>query len=207
MLHSYILSGSELTLLCLYSVFCVHAVIRERYLRSDVPCGIESCPVCAETPTLSLISENAEGNRPRSGRVHKLLPARGCAPAADTRFPGGHFVVLDTNVVLHQLDLIESDVFAFGANRGCGGERGNGDVALILCQTVLEEVRHRSLAVYARVRRLVADEERKVGVFWNELREDTALVGANGGDGSGETVNDRNDRSTFIFLFFLFWHI
>jgi exosome complex exonuclease DIS3/RRP44 len=60
-------------------------VIRERYLRDDVSCGIEKCRECISSPVPCL---------PFSGAVnHKL-------------FPKGHFVLPDTNVFLAQVCLL-----------------------------------------------------------------------------------------------------
>ena len=57
-------------------------VIRERYLRDDVSCGIEMCRECISSPVPRL---------PFSGAGdHKL-------------FPNGHFVLPDTNVFLSQV--------------------------------------------------------------------------------------------------------
>ncbi|EIW76973.1 RNB-domain-containing protein [Coniophora puteana RWD-64-598 SS2] len=65
-------------------------VLRERYLREDVYCGITGCRTCT----------TAEGEGlPHSGeRDHKA-------------FPKGHYVLPDTNVFLSQMDLIESPLF------------------------------------------------------------------------------------------------
>jgi exosome complex exonuclease DIS3/RRP44 len=41
---------------------------------------------------------------------------------------------------------------------------------IIVLQTVLDEVRHRSLPLFNRLKQLIADEERIVWVFWNEAR-------------------------------------
>ena len=109
-------------------------VLRERYLRDDVGCGIESCRMCPTT---------TEEILPSSGEPkHKL-------------FPNGHFVLPDTNVFLAQMDLIESSLFA---------------PPIILLQTVIEEVRHRSLPLYNRLKAIMKAEEKRVWVFYNEYR-------------------------------------
>jgi hypothetical protein len=98
------------------------------------------------------------------------------------------------------------------------------DIPIILPSTTLAETRHRSLPLYNRLQSLLADEDRKVWIFWNEERRETATkveryriggeesAGKNADDedaGEGmdvietedndgkivrETVNDRNDR-------------
>ncbi|KAI5120011.1 hypothetical protein M0805_008472 [Coniferiporia weirii] len=129
-------------------------VLRERYLRDDVPCGIEHCSACGETSGAHL---------PASGETgHKL-------------FPTGHFVLPDTNVFLHQMDVVESGLFT---------------PPIVLLQTVLEEVRHRSLPLYSRLQALTKAEDKRIFVFYNEFRSETAVVRE-----EGESPNDRNDRS------------
>ncbi|KAH8977266.1 RNB-domain-containing protein [Lactarius hatsudake] len=129
-------------------------VIRERYLRDDVSCGIEKCRECISSPALHL---------PFGGAVdHKL-------------FPQGHFVLPDTNVFLAQMDVIESSYFR---------------TPIILLQTVLEEVRHRSLPLFNRLKALMKMDEKRTWIFYNEFRSETAVVRE-----VGETPNDRNDRA------------
>ena len=76
---------------------------------------------------------------------------------------------------------------------------------IILLQTVLEEVRHRSLPLYNRLKALVKADDKKIWVFYNEFRScvafsssflqysclcrETAVVTE-----ENETPNDRNDR-------------
>ncbi|KAI0282541.1 hypothetical protein BGY98DRAFT_954568 [Russula aff. rugulosa BPL654] len=129
-------------------------VIRERYLRDDVSCGIEMCRECISSPGPRL---------PFSGAGdHKL-------------FPNGHFVLPDTNVFLSQMDLMESNYFT---------------TPIILLQTVLEEVRHRSLPLFNRLKALMKSDDNCTWMFYNEFRSETAVVRE-----AGETPNDRNDRA------------
>lgn len=58
---------------------CVYLVLRERYLRDDVACGIQG--ICSSP------------NPP--------LPPRG--DMSHSAFPNGHFILPDTNVFLHQV--------------------------------------------------------------------------------------------------------
>ncbi|KAF8637547.1 hypothetical protein AX17_002754 [Amanita inopinata Kibby_2008] len=137
-------------------------VLRERYLRDDVGCGIKGCTICAGL---------AEMNREQT-----LLPAEG--DASHPAFPEGHFVLPDTNIFLSQMDLFESTLFS---------------PPIILLQTVLEEVRHRSLPLYNRLKSLTRSDDKRVWVFYNEFRSETAVVRE-----EGETPNDRNDRGIRI---------
>ncbi|KAF8656486.1 hypothetical protein AX16_002505 [Volvariella volvacea WC 439] len=127
-------------------------VLRERYLRDDVGCGIGDCIGCPDV---------GEGGLPVQGAEHPL-------------FPSGHFLLPDTNVFLSQMDLIEAESF---------------NPPIILLQTVMEEVRHRSLPLYNRLKALLKMDGKRVWVFYNEFRSETAIVRE-----EGETPNDRNDR-------------
>lgn len=61
---------------------------------------------------------------------------------------------------------------------------------IIVLQTVLEEVRHRSLPLYNRLRALIAEEERRIWLFYNEACAETYPSRRD-----GESPNDRNDRA------------
>ncbi|KAJ6569587.1 hypothetical protein B0H19DRAFT_1136142 [Mycena capillaripes] len=128
-------------------------VLRERYLRDDVGCGIQNCSSC---------DNSAADTLPFSGDVqHKS-------------FPEGHLVLPDTNVFLSQMDLMESALFK---------------PPIILLQTVMEEVRHRSIPLYNRLKALVRMDDKRVWVFYNEYRSETAIIRED-----NESPNDRNDR-------------
>ncbi|KZT19844.1 RNB-domain-containing protein [Neolentinus lepideus HHB14362 ss-1] len=126
-------------------------VLRERYLRDDVPCGIQDCQAC---------------------QGPGMLPSAG--ESAHPSFSTGHFVLPDTNVFLSQMDLMESNLFS---------------PPTILLQTVLDEVRHRSLPLYNRLKALAKADDKRIWIFYNEYRSETAIIRE-----EGETPNDRNDR-------------
>ncbi|TCD60755.1 exosome catalytic subunit dis3 [Steccherinum ochraceum] len=128
-------------------------VLRERYLRDDVNCGIQRCSLC-------------------SLDVEPTLPPLGTQEHQALSF--GHYVIPDTNVFLAQMDLIESPLFK---------------TPIVLLQTVMEEVRHRSLPLFNRLKMLMRTDEKTVWVFYNEYRSETAVIRE-----EGETPNDRNDR-------------
>ncbi|CAE6442699.1 unnamed protein product [Rhizoctonia solani] len=131
-------------------------VLRERYVRDDIQCGIEKCPLCYNFMEAEKM----------------VLPVTGDLTHA--QFPSGHFIVPDTNVFLHQMDLIESPLF---------------NPPLILLQTVIDEVRHRSLPLHSRLKGLIASEDKRIYIFYNEFHAQTAVVRQ-----AEETPNDRNDR-------------
>lgn len=115
----------------------VTKVVREHYLRDDIPCGSQACSSCPA---------------PASGDGPVLSPG-----------PGATYVVVDTNVLLHQLDLLEHE--------------GVGNV--VLPGVALDETRKRNQAAYARARSLASGGGRRAFVFSNEHHRDT-FVEVNG---------------------------
>ncbi|KAI8464454.1 MAG: hypothetical protein J3K34DRAFT_526194 [Monoraphidium minutum] len=98
-----------------------------------------------------------------------------CPPDAHKLGPGpGPYLVIDTNVALHQLDFLEHPAVT--------------DV--IVTKTVLEEVEHRNRACFQRLRALAAADSKRFYVFSNEHHRATYLEAA-----PGESPNDRNDRA------------
>ncbi|KAG2423316.1 hypothetical protein HXX76_015463 [Chlamydomonas incerta] len=85
-----------------------------------------------------------------------------------------HYLLIDTNVALHQLDFLEHPAVT--------------DV--IVCTTVLEEVQHKNLSAYQRLRAACANPAKRFYVFANEHHRDTHVTAA-----EGESPNDRNDRA------------
>ncbi|ONK57230.1 uncharacterized protein A4U43_C10F17940 [Asparagus officinalis] len=83
-------------------------------------------------------------------------------------------LVVDTNVVLNQIDLLENPAI---------------DEVVVL-SVVLEEVKHKNLAVYNRLKALCTNPMRKFYVFANEHFKATNVV-----QQAGESPNDRNDRA------------
>ncbi|KAL0462392.1 UNVERIFIED_CONTAM: Exosome complex exonuclease RRP44A [Sesamum latifolium] len=83
-------------------------------------------------------------------------------------------IIADTNVVLHQIDLLENPAI--------------DDVVVL--SVVLEEVKNKNLSVYNRLRALCSNPQRRFFVFSNEYHKDTYVKIE-----SGETPNDRNDRA------------
>jgi exosome complex exonuclease DIS3/RRP44 len=96
-------------------------------------------------------------------------------PAGSKNFPNGQYLVPDTNAFLTGMDLFEIET-AFH------------DV--IVLQTVLEEVKNRSLPLYHRLIALTKNEGKRFYVFFNEFRQETYIS-----RNTGETINDRNDRA------------
>ncbi|GFQ06758.1 exosome complex exonuclease rrp44 [Phtheirospermum japonicum] len=83
-------------------------------------------------------------------------------------------IIVDTNVVLHQIDLLENPAI--------------DDVVVL--SVVLEEVKNKNLSVYNRLRALCSNSLRRFFVFSNEYHKDTYVKIE-----TGESPNDRNDRA------------
>ncbi|EGD81793.1 mitotic control protein dis3 [Salpingoeca rosetta] len=101
---------------------------------------------------------------------------QGCATCTvnpDTLEPTS-IILPDTNVILHQLDVLEHQAIK----------------NVIICSTVLDEVKHRSLAAYNRVRAMLSDKKRHFYVYSNEHSKHTYVE-----QNKGESPNDRNDRA------------
>ena len=96
-------------------------------------------------------------------------------PAGTKSFPAGHYLVPDTNALLNGMDLFEYDSAFYD---------------VIVLQTVLEELRNRSLPLYNRLLSLTRSEEKHFYVFFNDFRRETHVVRE-----LGESINDRNDRA------------
>lgn len=127
-------------------------VVREHYLRDDIWCGSEACSECNQESTVLQ----------RDARIESNL----CS------FP--HYLILDTNVVLHQIDVLEDPIIR----------------NVIILQTVLQEVRHRSAPIYKRLKDLVHEKEKHFYTFTNEHHRETFIERE-----PGESSNDRNDRA------------
>lgn len=63
-----------------------------------------------------------------------------------------HYLLIDTNVALHQMDFLEHSAI--------------DDV--IVCSVVLEEVKNKNQSIYQRLRDLCAAENKRFFVFANE---------------------------------------
>uniref|UniRef100_A0A182N1Q5 Protein DIS3 homolog n=1 Tax=Anopheles dirus TaxID=7168 RepID=A0A182N1Q5_9DIPT len=128
-------------------------IVREHYLRDDIWCGSEACKRCPFNEDEALLDEAPE--------------------SVSERFTFPHYLVLDTNVILYQMDLLEESAIR----------------NVIVLNTVLDEVKHRSAVVYKRLRAILSNPARKFYTFVNEHHKDTYVERM-----PGESANDRNDR-------------
>ncbi|CAG4919042.1 unnamed protein product [Colias eurytheme] len=129
-------------------------IVREHYLRDDLLCGSEACNVCPH--------KNDE-------YVLDAKPESICA-----LFDYNHYIILDTNAVLHQIDVLEDDALK----------------NVIVLQTVLDEVKHQNTAIFQRLLEVIGNKKRKFFSFVNEHHKDTYIE-----RNPGEKPNDRNDRA------------
>lgn len=136
-------------------------IVREHYLRNDIPCYSTICQSCQD-----IIKPDSQGELPKF--ILSLNPTK-------TAKGEPHYLVLDTNIILHAIDLLE--------NNQCFYD-------VIIPQTVLEEVKNRSFPIYQRLRNLVKSEDKRFIVFHNEYNEQTYI-----NRNKNETINDRNDRA------------
>ncbi|KAF2447947.1 RNB-domain-containing protein [Karstenula rhodostoma CBS 690.94] len=140
----------------------VQKIVRELYLRKDIPCSSNLCKACLDIAP-------ADFNQ-------KTAPfVLSDTPAGSKDYPNGIYLVPDTNAFLTGMDLFEVE---------------NAFHDVIVLQTVLEEVKNRSLPLYHRLIALTKHENKRFYVFFNEFRQETHVS-----RDSGETINDRNDRA------------
>ncbi|EEH18001.2 hypothetical protein PABG_00564 [Paracoccidioides brasiliensis Pb03] len=137
-------------------------IVRELYLRQDIPCSSKLCSVC-----LSYAPTDANGNV-----TPFVLSER---PAGTKSFPRGHYLMPDTNALLNGMDLFEQTGSFYD---------------VIILQTVLEELKNQSLALYNRLISLIRSEEKRYYLFFNEFRLETHVRRR-----AVESINDRNDRA------------
>ncbi|KAF5021399.1 hypothetical protein F66182_6548 [Fusarium sp. NRRL 66182] len=140
----------------------VQKIVREVYLRTDIPCSSKLCKTCLQ-----------DAPRNASQQVQPFVLSD--KPGGTKAFPQGHYLVPDTNALLNAMDLFEQSSAFYD---------------VIILQTVLEELRNRSMPLYNRLVGLTKSEDKRFYVFFNDFRLETFVH-----RGASETVNDRNDRA------------
>jgi len=84
------------------------------------------------------------------------------------------YLIVDTNVVLHQIDLLEHQ-----------------DVQdVVILGVVLNEVKARNSSIYQRIRKIISSKDKRFYVFANEHHKETYITPM-----QNESPNDRNDRA------------
>lgn len=120
-------------------------VVREHYLRDDISCGSLSCAAGCNLDAAKL--------------------------ETDTSVP---YLVIDTNIALHQMDFLEHKCMR----------------NVVVMSTVLEEVKKHNMSASQRLRALTQAPDRSFYIFSNEHHQDTYITAE-----EGESPNDRNDRA------------
>ncbi|KAM3550380.1 hypothetical protein MY1884_008275 [Beauveria asiatica] len=123
----------------------VQKIVREVYLRTDIPCSSQLCKACLEFAP-----------RSAAGQVQPFVLSD--KPAGTKAFPRGHYLVPDTNALLNGMDLFEQSSAFYD---------------VIILQIVLEELRNRSLPLYNRLISLTKSEDKRFYVFFNDFRVET----------------------------------
>ncbi|CAL4156656.1 unnamed protein product, partial [Meganyctiphanes norvegica] len=85
-----------------------------------------------------------------------------------------HHLIIDTNVALHQIDVLSDDAVT----------------NIIVPQTVIQEIKHRSLPIYKRMRDIIETSSKRFYVFTNEHHGDCYVERE-----EKESANDCNDRA------------
>ncbi|KAI4738531.1 ribonuclease R [Aureobasidium sp. EXF-12298] len=155
----------------------VQKIVRELYLREDIPCSSRLCARCLEfAPTDYHNKGNIINTDCRILLTFLVAPfVLSETPGGTKSFPNGHYIIPDTNAFLSGMDLFELETAFFD---------------VIVLQTVLEEVKNRSLPLYHRLISLTKNDSKRFYVFFNDFRLQTYVVRED-----KETINDRNDRA------------
>ncbi|CAM6111100.1 unnamed protein product [Calypogeia fissa] len=131
----------------------------------------------------SFVKKTRHGKVLKVVREHYLRDDIACGatfcPVCDTSNAlltetSSQILVIDTNVALHQIDLLENVAIS----------------NVVVLSVVLEEVKNKNLSVYNRLRTICSNRARQFFVFSNENHKETYIKGF-----AGESPNDRNDRA------------
>ncbi|CAG9764874.1 unnamed protein product [Ceutorhynchus assimilis] len=126
--------------------------VREHYIRDDISCGVPNCTKC-KAEASSFLSET---------HINKC-----------SLYNFNHFVILDTNIILDQMDVLEEPVIS----------------NVIILHTVYKEVKNRSLPIYKRLNAILDNPSRHFYVFINDHHQDTFIP-----EEDSILINDHNDR-------------
>ncbi|KAL7508208.1 hypothetical protein ACHAXN_005291 [Cyclotella atomus] len=150
----------------------------ERYLRDDLGYGTVLLP----TKTNTTIAGDATELVPRTIENIDMLY---------NLVDGGNIVIVDTNVLLHHMDVLEYV-------RSDDGIHNSIAAAVVIPQTALEECRNRSLVMYRRVTDLIRSsstgkQKRAFVVFADLHHVDTQFIDEGMMNGEDAKINDEND--------------
>lgn len=146
-------------------------VVREHYLRDDIPCFSKACELCSDCYKAG-----------PSGEIPHPILSESPLELKQNKI-GKHYLVVDTNIVLNAIDILENDKVFYD---------------VIIPQTVLNEVRNQSYPIYMRLRTLTKNEEKRFIVFYNEFKNTTYITRKHGE--IINDYNDRLIRETTKFF-------
>lgn len=113
-------------------------IVREHYLRDDLSCGSEACT--KKDCIMQSKEKNSLEIEPKS---------------ISSLFNFSHYLIPDTNIILHQMDVLEDPMFT----------------NVIITQTVLQETKARSISCYQRLHQLLNSPTRRFYCFVNEFHK------------------------------------
>ncbi|ESO98220.1 hypothetical protein LOTGIDRAFT_114650 [Lottia gigantea] len=143
-------------------------VVREHYLRDDITCGSQHCTKCDHNKNHTTYDDQDDGDDLKNQPL--VL-----SPKSDSELcPEPHYIIPDTNVVLHQIDILEDESLQ----------------NFIIPQIVVDEVKHRSLPANKRLKDILSNCSKHFYTFCNEYNNETYIERQ-----AGESSNDRNDRA------------
>ncbi|CAA21102.1 exosome 3'-5' exoribonuclease subunit Dis3 [Schizosaccharomyces pombe] len=122
----------------------VQKVVREQYLRNDIPCQSRACPLC-------------RSKLPKDSRGNVLEPILSEKPMFLEKF-GHHYLIPDSNIFYHCIDALEHP---------------NNFFDVIILQTVFSEISSKSIPLYNRMKRLCQEKTKRFTPFSNEFFVDT----------------------------------
>lgn len=160
-------------------------------MRADIPCGSKLCEECADLYALAAQDDAqlqhqsgmevddykettvAEANSSKNAPVLSREGREANSASKSQR----HYLLPDTNVFLHQVRFVSVLLFSLVflpysrklAQMDVLEAKEFGPDVIVL-QTVLDEVRHRSLPLFNRLQALLAEDSRRFSLFSNEAR-------------------------------------
>lgn len=173
----------------------VNRVVREHYLRDDIPCGIVNCRQCR--PLYQNITDQGGHTfvdaNPHEGENDLKKPTLNPLKISllNSSINAPHILVPDTNIFLHHMDVLEAK----------GDDQSNMPLFsnVVILQTVLEEVKSNNAALFRKIKNFIKDG--RFHLFSNEhhkqtfIGNDSLKMGGDSFSEEPESSNDRNDRA------------
>jgi exosome complex exonuclease DIS3/RRP44 len=84
-------------------------IVREHYLRDDIGCGSELCEDCQDSDENDDVNMEVDGNS--SSKTSKFSQLSETPKSVSSVYKDPHYLVLDTNIILNQMDVLEVDFY------------------------------------------------------------------------------------------------